>query len=62
MFYGEGRSHTFPTYGKRLLTVGRVHGPCVTVVWEPQGSLRRIISARRSDDAERRAYDKEHNR
>ena len=57
-----GRYHTWPTHDGRLLSVGRLGGVHYTVVWEWEGSLRRLISARRSDVRERRAYDREDNR
>ena len=57
-----GRHHTWPTHDGRPLPVGRLGGVHYTVVWEREGSLRRLMSARRSDARERRAYDREDNR
>ena len=42
---------------KRKLSIGRISGEYWTVVWEPRGSARRLISVRLSTAKERSYYD-----
>ena len=60
--HGIGPYEASGVFFGRPLPVGRLGGVHYTVVWEREGSLRRLISARRSDARERRAYDREDNR
>jgi uncharacterized protein len=57
------RVDTRRDYGElRRIAIGRTHGVCLTVVYtdraDPEGVVRRIISARRSKRREYRAYAK----
>lgn len=45
-------------YGEpRLITVGRLDGRLVVMVWTPRGAARRIISLRKANDREKDLYD-----
>jgi uncharacterized DUF497 family protein len=54
----DGRAaYTFATprpEEPRWATVGLVEGRCITVVWTPRGHRKRLISARRSRDEEKK--------
>lgn len=57
----EGRVVTFssPRKGEdRKLSIGRISGEYWTVVWQPRGEARRLISARLSTPKERSEYDR----
>lgn len=41
---------------QRHFTVGRLHGRMVVVVWTQRGDARRIISMRKANDREQRAF------
>ncbi len=41
----------------RYLAIGMIDGICVAVVWTPRARQRRIITARRERDSERKLYD-----
>ncbi len=41
----------------RYLAIGMIDGICVAVVWTPRARNRRIITARRARDSERKLYD-----
>jgi uncharacterized DUF497 family protein len=41
---------------ERWLTTGLIEGDLITIVWTERGGARRLISARRARDAEKRAY------
>lgn len=44
-------------YGEaRFITVGRLNGRMVVVVWTPRGDARRIISLRKANEREQAAY------
>lgn len=44
-------------YGEpRFITVGRLDGRLVVVVWTPRGAARRIISLRKANDREQALY------
>lgn len=44
-------------YGEtRFITVGRLDGRMVVVVWTPRGAVRRIISMRKANDREQALY------
>lgn len=44
-------------YGEpRFITVGRLDGRMVVVVWTPRGAARRIISMRKANDREQALY------
>lgn len=44
-------------YGeRRLITVGRLEGRIVVVVWTPRGAVRRIISMRKANEREIARY------
>ena len=40
----------------RLITVGRLDGRMVILVWTPRGEVRRIISLRKANDREKTFY------
>ena len=45
------------SYGEpRFITVGRLDGRMVVVVWTPRGAARRIISMRKANDREQAQY------
>ena len=57
----DGRSLTVPDdrkdYGEpRFITIGRLDGRMVVIVWTPRGRARRIISMRKANDRERQLY------
>lgn len=57
----EGRVVTLPSPRKgeaRKLSIGRISGEYWSVVWEPRGDARRLISARLSTPRERSVYDR----
>lgn len=44
-------------YGeRRIITVGRLRGRMVIVVWTPRGEARHVISMRKANERERRRY------
>lgn len=44
-------------YGEqRFITIGRLDGRMVVMVWTPRGAARRIISLRKANDREQAAY------
>jgi uncharacterized protein len=44
-------------YGeRRFITIGRLGGRMVALVWTPRRGARRIISMRKANDREQRAY------
>ncbi|KAA5599510.1 BrnT family toxin [Blastochloris sulfoviridis] len=44
-------------YGEvRFITVGRLDGRMVVIVWTPRGAARRIISLRKANDREQALY------
>ncbi|NJL08793.1 MAG: BrnT family toxin [Methylacidiphilales bacterium] len=44
-------------YGEvRFITVGRLDGRMVVMVWTPRGAVRRIISLRKANDREQALY------
>lgn len=44
-------------YGEqRFITIGRLAGRMVVVVWTPRGAARRIISLRKANDREQATY------
>jgi uncharacterized DUF497 family protein len=44
-------------YGEvRIITVGRLRGRMIVVVWTPRGSTRHIISMRKANDREQAKY------
>jgi uncharacterized protein len=44
-------------YGeRRVITVGRLRGRMVIVVWTPRGEARHVISMRKANERERRRY------
>jgi uncharacterized DUF497 family protein len=44
-------------YGEqRYITVGRLGGRMVVLVWTPRGEVRRIISLRKANGKEQKAY------
>jgi hypothetical protein len=46
-----------PDYGEpRVIAIGQVSGALLTVIYTPRGSALRIISARRANGREARAY------
>ncbi|MHB8433500.1 MAG: BrnT family toxin [Candidatus Tyrphobacter sp.] len=54
--YIESESHGQGFDEPRFVTIGRVDGLVLTVIWTPRGSNRRIISARPASRGERRIY------
>jgi uncharacterized DUF497 family protein len=40
----------------RLITVGRLDGRMVVLVWTPRGEVRRIISMRKANEREQQRY------
>ena len=46
-------------YGEaRYISVGRIEGRMIVVVWTPRGVVRRIISMRKANDREQEIYSK----
>ena len=44
-------------YGEqRFITIGRLEGRMVVMVWTPRGAARRIISLRKANDREQATY------
>lgn len=44
-------------YGEqRFITIGRLEGRMMVIVWTPRGAVRRIISMRKANDREQAAY------
>lgn len=44
-------------YGEaRFITIGRLNGRMVVLVWTPRGAARRIISMRKANDREQKIY------
>jgi len=44
-------------YGEqRFITIGRLAGRIMVIVWTPRGAARRIISMRKANDREQAAY------
>ncbi|PKR87951.1 BrnT family toxin [Pleomorphomonas diazotrophica] len=44
-------------YGEqRFITIGRLAGRMMVIVWTPRGAARRIISMRKANDREQAAY------
>ncbi|OQW49553.1 BrnT family toxin [Candidatus Raskinella chloraquaticus] len=44
-------------YGEpRFITIGRLDGRMVVLVWTPRANARRIISMRKANDREQKAY------
>ncbi|CAI9404431.1 hypothetical protein ANOBCDAF_04618 [Pleomorphomonas sp. T1.2MG-36] len=44
-------------YGEqRFITIGRLAGRMMVIVWTPRGAARRIISLRKANDREQAAY------
>jgi uncharacterized protein len=44
-------------YGElRYITIGRLEGRMVVLVWTPRGEVRRIISLRKANGKEQKAY------
>ena len=44
-------------YGEqRFITIGRLAGRMMVIVWTPRGAVRRIITMRKANDREQAAY------
>jgi uncharacterized DUF497 family protein len=60
----DGRHKTVPddrrNYGEdRFITIGRLAGRMVVLVWTLRMKVRRIISMRKANDREQKAYEKD---
>jgi len=42
---------------RRFVTIGRLRGRLVVVIWTPRGAATRVISMRKANEREKAAYD-----